>query len=144
MLKAGHIWLRLTHMPNRRAFVQGAIAMAGLPLLKEKDARALAPSSSPSSAEPRLPAAGEDRFLRAASSGDMTTITRMLDEEPHRLYERDVHGQSAYLLAAYGRHPEVMAELEKRGLRLDIYEVCAAAKIDDIKRVLHGAGSQVA
>src|SRR5579875_522989 len=130
-------------MPNRRAFVQGAIAMAGLPLLAGSVAHAAAPCETPETSDRHVTSTGEDAFLIAVSKGDLSTVARMLDEGPHRLYARDAHGQSAYLVAAYGRQTQVMAELEKRGLRLDIYEVCAAAKIDDIKKLLHGAGSQV-
>lgn len=129
-------------MSDRRSFVQSAIVLAGLPFLRTSAASAAATTgSSPTPADG--PAARLDLFLASVANGDISRVSQMLADSPHLLYARDEKGQSAYLIAAYQRHPEVMALLEKRGLRLDVHEACAGAKIDDIKKLLHGAGSQV-
>lgn len=133
-------------MSNRRQFVRGAVALAGLPMLAIGEKHPAIPTPFPPKDAIDVPGSlriDEDAFLTAVSSGHTESVGRILDEAPQLLYSRDVRGQSAYLLAAYGRHTEVMSLLERRGLRLDIFEISAAAKIDDLKRALHGAGSQV-
>ena len=131
-------------MPNRRSFVQSALATASLPPLHASLALGATPKESSA-----LPASIDgstiylDRFLAAVARGHIARVTEMLKSDPQLLYARDGKGQSAYLIAAYERHPEVMTLFEGCGLRLDVYEACARAKIDDIKRLLHGAGSQV-
>ena len=131
-------------MPNRRSFVHSVVTVAGLPLLHSSAASAGigADSSTPTSAVDG-PAARLDLFLASVAKGDLERVSQMLTDSPHFLYARDEKGQSAYLIAAYARHPDVMDLLEKRGLRLDVHEACAGAKIDEIKKLLHGAGSQV-
>lgn len=131
-------------MPNRRSFVQSAIAAAAIPLLHASGASASASQACSTPPPPADRAAPHlDLFLSSVANGDVARMTQMLTDSPQLLYARDDKGQSAYLIAAYQRRPEVMDVLEKRGLRLDVYEVCAGAKIDDIKRLLHGAGSQI-
>jgi ankyrin repeat protein len=131
-------------MSNRRAFVQHALAVAGLPFL-HSSASSAGGTTEPLTPPPAVdgPAAHLDLFLALVAKGDLARVSEMLTDSPHFLYARDDKGQSAYLIAAYERHPEVMALLEKRGLRLDLHEACAGAKIDEIKKLLHGAGSQV-
>lgn len=129
-------------MSNRRSFVQSAVAIAGLPFLHTSPlsaATTLGASPTPGDG----PAAHLDLFLASVANGDIGRVSQMLTDSPHLLYARDEKGQSAYLIAAYQRHPEVMTLLEQRGLRLDVHEACAGAKIDEIKKLLHGAGSQV-
>jgi len=99
------------------------------------------PSTAPSDVD--RSAANLDLFLASVAKGDLVRVSQMLADSPNFLYARDENGQSAFLIAAYERHPEVMALLEKRGLRVDIHEACAGAKIDDIKKLLHGAVCQV-
>ena len=87
--------------------------------------------------------AHSDDFLASVARGDVAAVSRMLDKSPDLLYARDERGQSAYLIAAYARQHKIIALLEGRGLRLDIHEACGGARIDEIKRLLHGAPCQL-
>jgi ankyrin repeat protein len=81
----------------------------------------------------------ESRFLSQVKGGKLSAVARILNDTPALLYARDQSGQSAYLLAAYSGQASVMEFFEKKGLVLDIHEACAGAKIDRIKKLLHGA-----
>lgn len=130
-------------MPNRRAFVQSAVAAAALPFLQHTAVCGATEAESPQNRSTEDAAANLDPFLVSVIEGNVARVSQMLSAAPHLLYARDQYGQSAYVLAAYHRRPEIMALLEERGLRLDVHEACAGAKIDEIKKLLHGAGSQV-
>jgi len=119
-------------MYNRRSFCRDTLGIAGIASvpIASAEAQAGTPQKTP-----------DDAFLAAVGRGDVPAVSRMLDNSPQLLYARDAKGQSAYLLAAYSRRDTIMHELEKRGLRLDIYEAAAGARIDTVKSLLHGAPS---
>src|SRR4051812_30708973 len=78
-----------------------------------------APTLAAQSAAPEL---DSQRFRRAATSGDMATVTKMLDQDPGLLYSRDGRGVSIFVLASLAGQKAVLAEFQKRGLIPDVFE----------------------
>jgi len=106
-------------MPNlrRSSFLQIAAAAAG-------SALAAPPLSAQNPAAPEL---DSQRFRRAAVAGDLAIVTRLLDQDPALLYSRDAHGISVFILASLAGQKAVAAELQKRGLVLDVFEAVTVA-----------------
>ena len=73
-----------------------------------------------------------EKFRNAIVTGDLPTVTSMLDRDPGLRYARDKDGVSVYILACLHGQPKVAEELVHRGLALDAFE---AAVNGDAKRL---------
>ena len=72
-----------------------------------------------------------EKFRQAVLTGDLPTVTSMLDRDPALRYARDSGGVSVYTLACLRGQPKIAEEIASRGLVLDIFE---AAVSGDSKR----------
>ncbi len=112
-----------TQVPTpRRSFLLKltAAGAATVPFAPDLDAQT---QTSPSG-----PELDSQRFRRAAVSGDLPTVTRLLDQDRGLLYARDSQGTSVFTLAALAGQKAVTAELLRRGLVLDIFEAVTAGE----------------
>ncbi|HYL78567.1 MAG TPA: ankyrin repeat domain-containing protein [Bryobacteraceae bacterium] len=73
-----------------------------------------------------------EKFRNAVLTGDLATVTSMLDRDPGLRYARDKDGVSVYILACLHGQSKVAEELVHRGLALDAFE---AAVSGDAKRL---------
>src|SRR5438552_13691820 len=76
--------------------------------------------------EPRKPALDSEKFRDAVLSGDLPSVTSMLDRDPALRYARDAGGASMYLVACLKQQTKIAEELVRRGLVLDIFEAAAS------------------
>jgi ankyrin repeat protein len=72
-----------------------------------------------------------EKFRQAVLTGDLPTVTLMLDRDPALRYARDSAGVSVYTLACLKGQPKIAEQIAGRGLVLDIFE---AAVSGDSKR----------
>jgi ankyrin repeat protein len=67
-----------------------------------------------------------EKFRQAVVTGDLPTVTSMLDRDPALRYARDAGGVSVYTLACLQGHSKIAEEIAGRGLVLDIFEASAS------------------
>jgi ankyrin repeat protein len=67
-----------------------------------------------------------EKFRQAVVTGDLPTVTSMLDRDPALRYARDASGVSVYTLACLQGHSKIAEEIAGRGLVLDIFEAAAS------------------
>jgi ankyrin repeat protein len=72
-----------------------------------------------------------EKFRQAVLTGDLPTVTLMLDRDPALRYARDSAGVSVYTLACLKGQPKIAEQFAGRALVLDIFE---AAVSGDSKR----------
>jgi hypothetical protein len=143
----------MSHDFPRRQFLAGAAAAAGAAALAPEHLAAVIPSLSPTTVpreslqtgaslrENFLPELSRetDPFRRAVIDGDARAVEQFLSKDPALIYERDAHGQSVYLLAAYAKRAEILKLLESKGLQLDVYEAIAGGRLDRANQLLQPA-----
>jgi ankyrin repeat protein/catechol 2,3-dioxygenase-like lactoylglutathione lyase family enzyme len=98
----------------------------------------------------RRGAASADAFFAACTAGDITTLRKLLDDEPHLVNARNQHGATALHLALM--HPEAINLLLERGAdpnardtgdnALPLHFAAGGAPIETVRALL-GAGSDV-
>jgi ankyrin repeat protein len=67
-----------------------------------------------------------EKFRQAVVSGDLPTVTSMLDRDPALRYSRDAAGVSVYTLACLKSQLKIAEELAGRGLVPDVFEAAAS------------------
>ena len=100
---------------NRRDLLLAAGAVAMSAAAEAADTK---PNVKPTSDAPL----DSERFRRAVTSGDLATVTSMLDRDPALCYARDANGVSVYTLACLASRAKIAEELVRRGVVLDIFE----------------------
>jgi ankyrin repeat protein len=84
------------------------------------------------------------RFRQAAASGDIATVSSLLDRDPALAWSRDEHGVSAYAEACFGRHKPVADLLLSRGLVPDIFDAAAGgnqARVQELGKAIPGVAN---
>ena len=82
-------------------------------------------------AETKTKPLDSEKFRQAVVTGDLPTVTLMLDRDPALRYARDSAGVSVYTLACLKGQPKIAEQFAGRALVLDIFE---AAVSGDSKR----------
>src|ERR1700723_980607 len=80
------------------------------------------PKTNPSKQAPL----DSEKFRQAVVTGDLPTVTSMLDRDPALRYSRDAAGVSVYTLACLSGQPKIAEQLASRGLVLDVFEAAAS------------------
>jgi ankyrin repeat protein len=86
--------------------------------------------------ETKKPSTDSEKFREAVVTGDLPTVTAMLDHDPALRYARDAEGVSVYILACLKGQPKVAEELTRRGVVLDIFEAAVSGNINRAKDVV--------
>lgn len=76
------------------------------------------------------------QFFDAVRSGDLATVTSLLDVDPSLTSARNEQGQSAILVAVYHGRREVSDLLVARSVSLDIVDAVAAGQIQRVKQLV--------
>ncbi len=77
-----------------------------------------------------------DQIFDAIQSGDIDAIRQVIGNEPQRAAARNAQGMSAILLARYYGRREIADLLESTGTPLDIFEACAAGRLNRVGELL--------
>lgn len=82
-------------------------------------------------------AAGVMEILKAASSGDVSRVKELLEQDPRLLRARDRLGNTALILAVDSGHREVAELLLRSGIQPDIYEAAAIGDTSLVAERVH-------
>jgi uncharacterized protein len=77
-----------------------------------------------------------EAFLTAITEGDVARVRDFLSSDPKLAATRDEKGMSAITKAAYYRKSEVLSELLKTGVELDIFEAALSGQTNRVKALL--------
>lgn len=80
-------------------------------------------------------------FLEAATSGDVSTVRTMLQDDPSLARTRDENGVSVIMKTLYYGKKEVTAALLESGGELDVFEAAATGKTDRLRTLIANEAS---
>ena len=75
--------------------------------------------------------------MKAIQTDDAQTLKNILGKQPELAVARDANGNSPFLMSAYFGRSEMLQALLDLGVKPDIYEACAAGRIDEVQRFVH-------
>jgi ankyrin repeat protein len=78
---------------------------------------------------------GKELF-EAIKSGNAMAASRMAQENPSLLHERDANGASPLLIAIYYQKHDIATALANAKGQIDFFEACALGRVDRIKQLL--------
>lgn len=79
----------------------------------------------------------------AIKKGNRAAVEAALAQHPELVGSTDPGGMSAVLTALYYGHPEIASLLIEGGAPLNLFEACAAGRIDVVREILDAAPAQV-
>jgi RNA polymerase sigma factor (sigma-70 family) len=84
-------------------------------------------------------ASGVMQILKAASTGDLELVKKLLEKDPRLLRAKDRLGNTALILAVDSGHDEVAELLLNSGVQPDIYEAAAIGKTGLVEKLVNEA-----
>ncbi len=119
------------HRISRRSF--SSLLMAG-------GVASLVPASL---VPPSFPNALSGELVAAVTSGDLSTVVRILDQDPKLKSHRDGEGRSIFVLAHLHAQTKVADEILNRGIELDVVEAVLANDKDRFIELVKAAPDSV-
>ena len=88
-------------------------------------------------------AKSEHQLFEAIRAGDASRVNELLEAAPGLAGARAPDGASAVLMAIYCGHPEMVRLFEDRGVVLNLFEACAAGRLERVTALVAGEPSLV-
>jgi ankyrin repeat protein len=80
----------------------------------------------------------EQQLFEAIRAGDASRVNELLEAAPGLAGARAPEGASAVLMAIYCGHPEMVRLFEDRGVVLNVFEACAAGRLERVAALVEG------
>ena len=83
-------------------------------------------------------AKSDQQLFEAIRAGDASRVSELLEAAPGLAGARTPEGASAVLMAIYFGHPEMVRLFEDRGVVLNLFEACAAGRLERVAALVAG------
>jgi len=83
-------------------------------------------------------AKSDQQLFEAIRAGDASRVSELLEAAPGLTGARTHEGASAVLTAIYCGHPEMVRLFEDRGVVLNLFEACAAGRLERVAALVAG------
>ena len=83
-------------------------------------------------------AKSEQQLFEAIRAGDASRVNELLEAAPSLAGARTLDGTSAVLMAIYCGRPEMVRLFEDRGVVLNLFEACAAGRLERVAALVAG------
>ena len=83
-------------------------------------------------------AKSDQQLFEAIRAGDASRVSELLEAAPGLTGARTHEGASAVLMAIYCGHPEMVRLFEDRGVVLNLFEACAAGRLERVAALVAG------
>src|SRR5678816_3355845 len=74
--------------------------------------------------------------MKAIQTDDAKSLKNILSQQPELALARDANGNSPFLMSAYFGRSEMLQTLLDLGVKPDVYEACAAGRIDEVQHFI--------